>query len=138
MIKGVGSTPPTPQRAREIKDWSAHFVSRLRRHHLALLHRSTSKGERPRTPPSHHFSSSLHPCLHLSTSELDFKISQLLTMTTVRTTKKSRVEEVAAASQEPSAIENGSTDRISSLSDAILSSIISMSQEPFGFYRSSA
>jgi hypothetical protein len=59
-------------------------------------------------------------------------------MTTVRTTKKSRVEEVAAASQEPSAIENGSTDRISSLSDAILSSIISMSQEPFGFYRSSA
>jgi hypothetical protein len=59
-------------------------------------------------------------------SQPDFKISQLLTMATVHTTKKSRVEEVAAVSQEPPTTENGGTNHNSSLSDAILSSIISL------------
>jgi hypothetical protein len=59
-------------------------------------------------------------------SQPDFKISQLLTMATVRIAKKPRVEEVAAVSQEPPATGNGGADRISSLSDTILSSIISL------------
>jgi hypothetical protein len=47
-------------------------------------------------------------------------------MTTVHIAKKPTVEEVAAASQEPPATGNSGTDRINSLSDVILSSIISL------------
>jgi hypothetical protein len=129
IIKVVRSTPPAPCRVIQAlilleKSRTGELTSSAA--YVTSLRRSTSKGERPHTPPSSHFSFSLHPCLHLGTSQPDFKISQLLTMTTVHIAKKPTVEEVAAASQEPPATGNGGTDRINSLSDTILSSIISL------------
>jgi hypothetical protein len=124
----VCSTPPAPWRAVQaliLLEKSRIGALTVSTTGAAItLRRSTSKGERPRTPPSRHFSSSLHPRLHLGISQPNFKISQLLTMATGCTAKKPRVEEVAATSQEPSATVNGGADRISSLPNAILSSII--------------